>query len=281
MIAITGANGNIGRQLARLIVAAGRAARLLVRDPARADTFGGALTITEADLDRPDTLVPALAGIEQLFLLSPGPDTPTQDSAAIAAARHVGVRHIVLLSSLGVEVGGVGGGRSHAPGEVLLQDSGLDWTILRPSEFMTNTLRWLPEIAARGTVSVPSGEGAVGFIDPSDIAAVAFAALTAPGQSEKIYRVTGPEALSIAEVVARIGTVLGRPVRHSDVSDVTFRTRAREAHLPEAMIETLSEYYDAVKGGRMAILTPDVEQITGRRPGTFLDWARANIVAAS
>ena len=280
MIAITAAGGNVGRHLAGMLGTAGTPARLLVRERANTGTFGGTLEAVEADLDRPEALDAALAGITQLFLLSPGPNTPAQDAAAITAAQRAGVQHIVLLSSLGVEVGGVGGGRPHAPGERLLTDSGLGWTILRPSEFMSNTRGWLPEIAARGTVSVPSGDGKVGYVDPADIAAVAFAALTSPGHAGKTYRLTGPEALSIAEVAAQIGAVLGNAVQHLDVSDAVFRTGVEGAHMPEPMIGTLSEYYGAVKEGRMAILAPDVEQVTGRRAGTFADWARANLAPA-
>ncbi len=282
MIAITAANGNIGRHLTQMLVAVGAPARLLVRgqDIANAATAGGVLQVVAADLDRPDTLDAALAGVTHLFLVSPGPDTPAQDAAAIAAAQRAGVRHIVLLSSLGVELGGVGGGRAHAPGEGLLTASTMDWTILRPNEFMTNTRGWLPEITARGTISTPSGAGKVGYIDPADIAAVAFAALTASGHTGKIYRLTGPETLTTAEVAARIGAVIGKTVRHVDVSDAVFRANAHDAHMPEAMIELLSEYYGAVKEGRMAVLTPDVSQVTGRRPGTFADWARAAIAPA-
>ncbi len=279
MIAITAARGNIGRHLAQMLAAAGAPARLLVRDQdtASAATGGGIQEVVAADLDHPGTLDAALVGVTQLFLVSPGPDTPAQDAAAIAAAERAGVRHIVLLSSLGVELGGVGGGRAHAPGEATLTASSMDWTILRPNEFMTNTRGWLPEIAARGTISVPTGRGTVGYIDPADIAAIAFAALTASGQAGRIYRLTGPETLSTTEVATRIGAALGKEVQHVDVPDATFRANAHDAHMPEAMIALLSEYYGAVKEGRMAVLTPDVEQVTGRRPNAFADWVRATI----
>lgn len=280
MIAITGAGGNIGRHLARMLVEAGVPARLLVRELPAGASGDGTHDLVTMDLDRPETLDAALAGITHLFLVSPGPNTPAQDAAAIAAAQRAGVRRIVLLSSLGVELGGIGGGRPHAPGEESLRNTGIDWTILRPSEFMTNTLGLLPEIRARGTMSVPSGGGKVGYIDPADIAAVAFAALTTAGHSGTIYRLTGPETLSAAEVAARIGAAIGKTVRHADVSDADFRTGAQAAHLPGALIETLSEYYAAVKEGRMDLLTPDVERVTGRRPGAFAEWARAAIAPA-
>ncbi|GAC1533458.1 MAG: SDR family oxidoreductase [Herpetosiphon sp.] len=280
MIAITGANGNIGRHLTQALGTAGIPARLLMRQQSRTATSDGRLEVAVADLDRPETLDMALAGITQLFLVSPGPNTPAQDAGAIAAAQRAGVHHIVLLSSLGVELGGIGGGKAHAPGEDILARSGLDWTILRPSEFMTNTLGWLPEVTARGTISAPTGNGRVGFIDPADIAAVAFAALTVSGHVGKTYRLTGPETLSTADVATRFGAMIGRSVQHIDVSDSDFRTSAHAAHMPEMMIDILGEYYGGVKEGRMDILTSDVEQIVGRRPDTFADWARTNIASA-
>ena len=279
MIGITGANGNIGRHLAQMLVTAGTPARLLVRDTAKANTFDGKLEAVSADLDHPETLEGALTGVTDFFLVSPGPNTPAQDAAAITAASRAGVRHLVLLSSLGVEIGGVGGGRPHVPGEELLKTSDLEWTILRPSEYMTNTLWWLPEVMARGLISVPTGGGTVGFIDPADIASVAFAALTTTGHAGKTYRLTGPAALSTAQVAEQIGAIIGMTVRHIDVPDPDFRIFAGNAHMPEDRIETLSEYYAAVKQGRMAVLTPDVQQVTGQRPRTYANWASTNIQA--
>jgi uncharacterized protein YbjT (DUF2867 family) len=156
-------------------------------------------------------------------------------------------------------------------------DSGIDWTILRPSEFMTNTLWWLTEIEARGTISVPSGQGRVSFIDPADIAAVAFAALTSPGHAGKVYHVTGPEALSTADVATQFGRLVGRRLTHVDISDGDFRAGARQANMPEPLIQLLSEYYGVLKEGRMEVLTRDVEQVTGRHPTAFVDWALATL----
>lgn len=219
--------------------------------------------------------------MSRLFLLSPGPDTPAQDGAAIAVAVRAGVEQVVLLSSLGVEAGGIGGGTAHAPGEQALTGSGLDFTILRPSEFMTNTLRWLSEITARATVSVPTGHGRVGFVDPADIAAVAFAALTEPGHTGRTYRLTGPELLSTADAAARIGDVLATPVEHHDVTDTQFRASAAQALLPEPLIETLSQYYRGVAAGWMELLSAEIEQVAGKPPTTFANWARAAIRPAT
>ena len=271
LIAVTAPTGNVGRPLAARLAEAGIRARLLVRDGRASAAHESVL----ADLDRPETLPPALEGVERLFLLSPGPDSPAQDAAVIDAAREAGVAHIVLLSSLGVEAGGIGGGRAHAPGEAALAASGIAATMLRPSEYMTNTLMWVPELQARGTASVPSGTGRVAHVAPQDIARVAFAALTNPGHEGAIYRLTGPELLSTAEVVARLGAALGVSARHVDVSDAAFRAGAQAAGVPAAVIEILSEYYAALPTGVMAILSDDVQRVTGQPPTPFAQWARA------
>ena len=277
MIVVTGARGNIGRPLTSLLATAGLPTRIVVRASDAPGPLAPGQEVVVADLDRPQTLDAALTGATHLFLLSPGPDGPHQDAGAVAAAQRAGVRHVVLLSSLGVERGGIGGGEAHAPGDELLRASDLEWTVLRPSEFMTNTRWWLPEITARGTISVPTGGGKVGFVDPADIAAVAFAALTAPGHTGQIYRLTGPEALSTDEIAAQLSTVLGRAVQHVNVPADQWPAMARASGLPEAQVNTLAPYYAGVAAGQMDIVTPDVAQVTGQRPRAFLDWARATL----
>jgi uncharacterized protein YbjT (DUF2867 family) len=106
MIAITGANGNIGRHLVKTLAKARIPARLLMREPARASTVGDCLDVLAADLDHHETLDRALDGITRLFLLSPGPNISAQDEAAIAAAQRAGVQHIVLLQHRRKQSGG-------------------------------------------------------------------------------------------------------------------------------------------------------------------------------
>ena len=276
-IALTAATGNVGRQLSRLLADAGIPARLLVRDPSSAGNGSDLTELTAVDLDDTASLEAALTGVTRLFLLSPGPDTPAQDTRAIAAAQRTGVEHVVLLSSLGIEAGGIGGGRPHAPGEQRLDESGLSHTILRPSEFMTNTLGWLPEIQARGTISVPTGTGRVAFVDPADIAAVAFAALTDDAHSGRTYRVTGPEALTTADIATRISQVLAEPVTHQNITVDEFRDAGRRTGMPAAMLDTLAEYYPGVATGAMDIVSTDVADVTGRPPTSYMDWFAAAV----
>jgi len=278
MIGITAANGNIGRHLVPMLASAHVPARLLMRKPSSMSTVAASLEVRAADLDRPETLDHALDGVTRLFLAAPGPNVPAQLATTLDAARRAGVQQVVFLSSIMVATHPrTMLARAHEPGERQLLDSGINWTILRASEFMTNTLWWLPQIDATSTISVPRGQGKASYVDPADVAAVAFAALMSPRYIGRIYQLTGPASLSTTEVAATLGRLLGKTATHVDISDTEFRTGAAQAGLPVALIEMLSEYYAVVKEGQMDFVTPDVEQVTGRPPGAFADWASATL----
>lgn len=274
MIVVTGPNGHIGRPLLGQLAEAGAPARALSRNPARVDDHGGRVEVVRADLDQPDTLAAALDGATRLLMLSPGPNVPAQDAALIDAAVRAGVSHVVMVSSLGVDLGGIAGGGPHIPGEARLRESGLAWTLLRPSEFMTNALNWRGMISSAGALLLPTGDGRVGFIDPVDIAAVAARALTEDGHAGRIHRLTGPAALTLAEVAAALGEALGIELGHVDVTDAAFRDGSQRAGLPPPVIEMMSEYYAAVREGRVDVVTGEVEAIVGRPPRSFAAWAR-------
>lgn len=279
MIAVTGPSGSIGRHLVRHLAEAGAPTRALARNPSHVDDQGGRVEVVKADLSDPSTLAPALRGATRLFLLSPGPDVPAQDAALIDAALEAGVRHVVMLSSLGAELGGIAGGGPHMAGEARLRESGLAWTLLHPSEFMTNTLRYRDVIHGAHALFVPSGDGRIGYIDPADIAAVAAVALTSDGHEGRVLRLTGPESLSLADVAATLGEVAGVELRHVDVTDEAFRDSLTTAGLPPPMIEMMSVYYEAVRQGRVDIVTRDVEEIAGRPARSFAAWAREHAAA--
>lgn len=270
---ILGPTGTVGSALVAELARTNVSMRLFTRDPAKLKLRGPEIEVVAGDLDRPDTVDAALAGIDRLFLVTPGPDIPAQDATVIDAAKRAGVAHVVMLSSLGAELGGIAGGGPHLAGEARLRESGLGWTLLHPSEFMTNARWWKPTIQQAGALFVPSGSGKIGFVDPRDIAAVAAVALTTDGHDRKTYRLTGPESLSIADVALVLAEVIGRPVRHLDVTDEEYRHGAQQAGLPPPMIEMMSIYYAAVKEGRVDIVTDDVHQLTGRTARSFREWA--------
>jgi uncharacterized protein YbjT (DUF2867 family) len=279
MFVVTAPTGNIGRDLVPLLIAAGGRVRALARDPAKVEAREG-LEVVRADLDRSGELAPQLRRADALFLLSPGPNVAAQDTAVITAAKAAGVRRVVMLSSWGIAFD-AGGGPAHRPGEEALRASGLAFTILRPSEFMSNALRWAGTIAAQGVVYEPGGEGRHAVIDPRDIAAVAAKVLTTPGHEGAVYVLTGSEATSPGERVATLARVLGRPLTRVEVPDEALGEQLRGAGLPPFLIEAIVRFYTLVRRGEIAGTSPDVERLLGRPAATFEDWARRNAAAFS
>ncbi|MFF0525114.1 NAD(P)H-binding protein [Actinomadura nitritigenes] len=280
MLLVTGATGNIGRDLVRELDAKGADVRILVRDPARAADLPARAERAVGDLDDPATLPAAFRGAERLFLLTPGIGT-AQAAHAAAAARDAGVRHIVLLSStnvLGDPMPAMG--RWHHEREEAVRASGVPATILRPGGFMLNALEWLPTIREGGYVLDPVGPGRFAPIDTADIAAVAAAVLTGDGHEGEAYALTGDELLTVAEQVAILSRAIGRDLRIREVRTPEEAVRARfPAGAPPALAEALVEGFALMRADTTGFRTDTVERLTGRAPRTFADWCARNAAA--
>jgi uncharacterized protein YbjT (DUF2867 family) len=273
MILVTGATGNIGRELARELDARGARFRVLVRDPARAAGLPGSAERAVADLDDPVTLRAAFAGVSRLFLLAPGIGT-AQTTAVIAAAGAAGVRHVVHLSSvdvLGHPVPALG--RWHVEREAIIRAAGLPATFLRPGAFMTNALDWAPTIRDGGYVMDPVGPGRFAPVDPADIAAVAALALTRDGHQGQGYVLTGDEALTVAEQAAIIAVATGREIEVRAVASPREAVRVRfPAGAPPALAAAITERYALMRADTVGLRTGTVQELLGRPPRTFADW---------
>lgn len=278
-ILVTGGTGHIGSSLLDELAGSAAAVRVLTRTPAKLDDRRDRFEIVAGDLDEPATFGSALEGVNRVFLLSAGPDVEAQDAAVIDASVQAGVSHLVMLSSLGAELGGIAGGGPHMPGEALLRESGLGWTLLHPSEFMTNTIWWRDTIESAGSIFVPTGSGRIGFVDPADIGAVAAHVLTTDGHDGQTYRLTGPQALTTADIAAAIADVVQRPVQHVDVPKQSFRAGMEGAGLPAFLIEMQVEYCAAVKAGTVDIVSPDIPRLLGRPATDYRAWLQAHAAA--
>lgn len=271
MILVTGATGNVGAELVRTLSEAGEQVRALVRDPAKAALVPGAEAVT-GDLNRPETLADALDGVDGMFLLPGYDDLPD----LLDRAHKAGVRRVVLLSGGSAALRDMDNAVSRymALSEDAVRASELTWTLLRPRQFMSNALRWLPQLASGDVVRVQFPGIRAGVIDPADIAAAAAAALTRDGLEGQALELTGPQALRPAEQVAVLGAVLNRPLVARELDD-----EETEAELAATMPR---EYVDAFLsffvGGALdeETLYPTVEQVTGRSPRTFEQWATAH-----
>jgi uncharacterized protein YbjT (DUF2867 family) len=201
---ITGATGNIGSLVVELLLARGIRPRILVRDLDKARArFGDRVDVARGDLEDARSLTPALAGADAIFLVNSGPELAARDGAAAAAAKSAGVKQLVKLSTNDAREQ-IGTGVWHAQGEAAVRASGIPFTFVQPSGFMVNALWWAPSIKASGMVRSPTGDGRIPFIHSADIAAVVVAALTTRDHLGASLDITGPEALSYAQMVAKM-----------------------------------------------------------------------------
>jgi uncharacterized protein YbjT (DUF2867 family) len=274
MILVTGATGHVGKEVTSQLAAAGRAVRALVRDTSNTRLPAG-VEAAAGDLNRVETWSDALRGVRGVFLLS-GYDNM---AATLAAMRQAGVAHVVLLSSQSAADSNVTNAvaRYHMQSETAVRESGLPWTFLRPSSFMSNALQWIPQLRAGDLVRDAFGDVRVAAVDPHDIAAVAIEAFSSAEHAGRSYRLTGPEALSPGDRVRVLGRVLGRDLRFESMSDAEARADMSAA-MPAEYVEA---FFDFFRGGRYdeSPVYPTIEEITGRPPRTFEQWAIAHAPA--
>ncbi|WP_280384614.1 NAD(P)H-binding protein [Nocardia wallacei] len=274
MIVVTGATGTVGRAVVDQLLARGARVRAVARRPQGAGLPDGAEPV-RADLGEPEGLAEAFAGADRVFLLSAGPDIPRHDRNVAKAAAHAGVAHIVKLSSgrAGDEAATDPIPMWHRAGERAVREAGTAWTMVRPLGFMSNALHWASTIRGGDTVYAPYGQGRIAVVDPHDIAAVATTSLTEPGHEGRTYTLSGPRALSPGEQTEILAEVLGRPLRYEE----TTPDQARAALLNFGVDTEMADAIMALRATALESFTsrvhPTVEEVTGRSPRTFSDWA--------
>ncbi|HUQ58881.1 SDR family oxidoreductase [Lentzea sp.] len=275
MILVTGATGNIGRALLTELRASGAGpVRGLTRDAARAG-FPADVEAVEADITRADRLGAALSGVCSLFLLQGfGSEAQT-----IEAARQEGVEHVVLVSSITVQTHPhLRAAGANLAVEESLKSSGMAWTVLRPTQFASNTLMWAGSIRDQAVVRVPYADIGLPTVHPSDIAAVARAALTEPGHRGQTYPLTGPRRVTPRQQVADIAAAVGRELSLVEIS----REQAHQEMSPHMGDETADAVLDLMGGDvndALLAVHDTVARVTGRQARPFSDWAGENAAA--
>ena len=269
MILVTGATGNVGKPMVELLSDAGVPFRAFVRDPERARAVLGAdVGLARGDFAEPATLDAALGGADRMFLLSGNLEL---ENDAIGAAVRAGVGSVVKQSALAV---GLDPPPFHRRMEEKLESSGLGFTHLRPTAFMQTLAGYLPAlIDAEGVFRLPAGGGRVAWVDTRDIAAVAFRALTEGGHEGKAYPITGPGALSMAEVAEIFSVATGRRIRYEDVPAAKAHELMVENGLPAPFADFLVAFYGLVCDGSTDFVTKTVPEATGAPGRTFADFA--------
>ena len=219
----------------------------------------------------PGTWGPALAGATAVYvsyypdLAVPG--APEAVGGLAEEARRQGVQRLVLLSGRGEE--------EAQRAEQVIQDTGLEWTVVRCSWFDQNFSEdYLLEPILGGEVALPAGDMPEPFVDTEDIADVAVAALTEDGHAGRVYELTGPRLLTFAEAIAEIGRGTGRELRYVPISVEEYTAGAAEHGIPENVIGLIQYLFSEVLDGRNAQLADGVQQALGREPRDFADYVR-------
>jgi uncharacterized protein YbjT (DUF2867 family) len=265
-VLVLGGTGKTARRLAPLLAAGGAQPRTAARS-------GADVVLDWYDETTHD---PALAGVDAVYLVPPALrlDHPPLVGRFLDRAERAGVRHVTFLSAHGID---------QAPPEAplraveldLASRSGLTHSIVRPSWFMENFSEsfFTPGIV-QGVVAAPTGDGAEAFIAVDDIAAVAAATLLDPaGHAGVAHDVTGPAALTMAEVAAIVGPHAGREVVHVDVDRDAWVRQTVEAGLPGDYAELLAGLFDLIRAGHGSRPGDTVQRVTGRAPATFEAYA--------
>lgn len=279
-ILVTGATGFVGRNVVRGLVEAGADVRALSRDPSTARVPAG-VELVRGDLSDPASLAPVLNGIDRMYLF------PVAATAreVVAMARQAGVRRVVVLSSGAVTTGY--DTDFHLPVERAVEESGLEWTHVRPGEFATNALHmWAPSIRAESAIYVPFPKAIGVPTHERDTADVAVLALLGDGHAGKAYTIVGPESLTHAEQADLIGAAIGRQVHIKDATAqecLAYYTSLggwAAANAPFLLgledyssNETTPEDEQVFDEAEVEPL-PTAESVTGRPARTFAEWAR-------
>ncbi|MFJ5261673.1 NAD(P)H-binding protein [Streptomyces sp. NPDC088387] len=274
MILVSGATGNVGGELVAELARTGRPVRALVRREPAAGTLPEGAEAAVGDLNDPASLRGAvLDGVRGAFLLPGYADMP----GVLAELRAAGVEHVVLLSSIAAPDGDLENAISRfmIHSEAAVRESGVPWTILRPSGFMSNTFQWKGQLAAGDVVEDAFGDVAVANVDPYDIGAAAARVLLDKEHTGQAYALSGPAALLPADRIRILGEALGRPLAFVGLSHEEARRRM-EGTMPQEYVDAFFRYYAE---GTLddSVVRPGVRQLLGREPRTFEQWAKAHV----
>ncbi len=277
-VLITGATGNIASGVIPALLSAGGDIRALVRDESKAQSLRDqGVEVVVGDFEKPETLGPAFDGISKVLLLtSPNPNAVQQTSNGIAAAKRAGVSHVVRQSAFVPEpVEKARLGKIHAQSDQELKESGIPYTILRPTFFMQNIMMAAQTVASDSMIYLPLKDGRLGMIDVRDIIECHVSVLTSDGQHVgREYTLTGPASVSFHDVAAGFSKALDKEVKYVNVPPEAAKEFMMGMGMPEWVADAYVELFKNFSENGANRATKDVEQITGHPPISIEQFAR-------
>jgi uncharacterized protein YbjT (DUF2867 family) len=273
-VLVTGATGNTGSGLVQALRKAGVNVRAFVRNEAKAQSLKDlGAEIVVGDLDRPETIAPAVEGVDRIYLLTwNGPTQAQQAINVIQAAKKAGIPHIVRHSMWGSKNSRIVQQGDQV--EAALFSSGLPWTLIKPTFFMQNLMMAAQTIASDGMLYWDTGDGKLGMIDLRDIVDAAFAVLTGDGHEGKSYILTGPEAVSMHEVANTFSKVLGKKVTYVSVPGEAALQSMLSMGFPEWIARGYGELMAGFSEGFASRTTDNVKTLTGHPARSIEQFVR-------
>ncbi|MBK0404543.1 SDR family oxidoreductase [Adhaeribacter sp. BT258] len=277
-ILITGATGTVGNQVVNKLSNLNVKVRAGVHSIIKGENLKYPnVELCEIEFRKPESLKAAFTGVDRVFMITPMTDDQVEiGKLLIDAAKAAGVKHVVKLSAAGAEAeNGIQLGRWHREVERYLEESGLNYTILRPASFMQNFVNFYGDsIRKANKIYLPLGHGKVSFIDARDIANVAGRVLTSDNFRNEALYITGPEALTGEEIAQSISEATGRQIEFVDVPEDAARQEMQQMNMPEWMVNALMELHQVCKAGQAATVTDTTEKVTGHKGYTFRDFCQ-------
>ena len=281
-ILVTGATGTVGseviRQLSENTSAVNiKAAVHSVENAKKIQNFKRVEPI-QIDYGIREGLQEAFKDTGKLFLLThPSPKSADHETNLITEAKKSGIRHIVKQSIMGADLkADVEAMRLHRQVEKVIEESGIPYTFLRPNEFMQGFINFQgSSIKNNGAFYIPAEDAKVSMVDVRDIAAVAVKALVdGERHYNKTYMVTGPEALSYHQAAEILSNATGKKIDYVNISDQEARAAMKEVGLNDWLIDTISDLYTYFRKGYASQVSSAIEEVTGKKPITFGQFAR-------
>lgn len=279
-IAITGATGQLGNlvieQLLQLTAAQNIVA--LVRNVNKAEHFKAqGIELREFDYDRPETLVPALLGIDKLLLISAneiGRRTP-QHQAVIDAAKVAGVPYLAYTSLLRADTSPLGLAQEHRETEKLIQDSGITYTFLRNNWYSENYLAGVAHTIEIGTLFGAAQDGRISSASRIDYAEAAAKVLTSTGHENKTYELAGSESFSLSDLATFIGQAVNKDIIYQNLSAEEYTQGLTQAGLPAGLVDVIVDADIQTIQGAMYSDSKDLEQLIGHKTTSIQDAIKA------